>query len=294
MNSVPFPGPSTAAAIGMGHVAEQDREFGQFARSVNHKVKRAIVESGLSISTVSALTEITEDRINVCLDGKEPWLIDEVGLIGAHLGVSVLSLLVGPTFAKEVELALADVEPAELTEQQRDGHACRKCGREFGVGSTSKPAGYSNGRQLFECSDGWGCSAEVVEWIDLLCSTCTAVVGTAPAPLPDVAVKCQQCNRAATCALFCNLGDGHLGEMLDDDRVCWGPDHLVPLTLEPQYYPQAMPAVEVSAHRQWGGRDSVYLACPNGDVDMTVAEARRLAAVLMEVAEQVEAEGARS
>ncbi|MGW5376232.1 hypothetical protein ACWESM_12370 [Nocardia sp. NPDC003999] len=119
--NIPFPGPSVAAAVGMGHVAEQDRELGQFARSVNHKVKRAIAESGLSIPTVSTLTEIAEDRLRVCLDGKKPWLIEEVGLIGIHLGVSVLSLLIGPTFAEEVELALSEVEPAELPEQRLDG-----------------------------------------------------------------------------------------------------------------------------------------------------------------------------
>ncbi|MEV6255577.1 hypothetical protein AB0L97_20190 [Nocardia sp. NPDC051911] len=123
----------------------------------------------------------------------------------------------------------------------------------------------------------------------LLCSGCNATIGTVSASLPDIAVKCSQCSRAVTCASWCTTGDGHPNEHIDADRVCWGPDSLIPLTLEPPYYPQAMPAVEVSAHRQWGGRDSVYLAPPNGDVDMTAGEARQLAAVLLQVADIVDA-----
>lgn len=50
--------------------------------------------------------------------------------------------------------------PTHLTPLQLDGHACARCGREYGPGSTSQPAGYSDdGRQLFQCSDEWGCSA---------------------------------------------------------------------------------------------------------------------------------------
>ncbi|MGV9540737.1 DUF6907 domain-containing protein [Nocardia beijingensis] len=130
------------------------------------------------------------------------------------------------------------------------------------------------------------------QWIDLACSVCNTAIATVSAPLPDIPIKCQQCSRAATCASWCPIGD-HTDEMFDADRTCWGPDVLVPLTLERPINAQQMPAAEISARRQWGGPDSVYLACPSGDLDMTVSEARRIATVLLEIAEQVEKEGAR-
>lgn len=51
-----------------------------------------------------------------------------------------------------------------MTPLQLEGHACKWCGRELGPGSISAPSGYSgDGRQLFVCSEGWGCSAEPTE-----------------------------------------------------------------------------------------------------------------------------------
>ncbi|MFG1794183.1 hypothetical protein [Nocardia sp. NPDC049149] len=51
-----------------------------------------------------------------------------------------------------------------MTPLQLEGHACIRCGRAFIPGSTSAPDGYSDdGRQLFACSAGWGCSAELPE-----------------------------------------------------------------------------------------------------------------------------------
>ncbi|UAK34176.1 hypothetical protein K8O92_10025 [Nocardia asteroides] len=127
----------------------------------------------------------------------------------------------------------------------------------------------------------------------LLCSICNATIGTISVPLPDVPVKCSQCSRAESCALFCNLGTGHLDEMFAADRVCWGPDHLIPLTLERQTHAENIPACEVSARRQWGGPDSVYVCALGGDMDLTPVEARQLAGLLLQVAEQVENEGVR-
>ncbi|WP_157170733.1 DUF6907 domain-containing protein [Nocardia araoensis] len=128
------------------------------------------------------------------------------------------------------------------------------------------------------------------QWIDLACSVCKTVIATVSAPLPDVPVKCAQCSRAATCASWCTDGTGHRGEYFDADRVCWGRDVVIPLTLETPTHPQQMPACEITPHRRWGGSDSVYLACPGGDLDMTVSEARRIATTLLQVADQVEAE----
>ncbi|MGW4717948.1 DUF6907 domain-containing protein [Nocardia sp. NPDC004260] len=136
-------------------------------------------------------------------------------------------------------------------------------------------------------------SINTVQWVELACSVCKTVIATVSPPLPDVPVKCSQCSRAATCASWCPIGDGHDDEMFDSDRNCWGPDVLIPLTLERPINAQQMPAAEISARRQWGGPDSVYLATPNGDLDMTPVEARRLAAVLLQVADQVESEGTR-
>lgn len=51
-----------------------------------------------------------------------------------------------------------------MTPLQLDGHACARCGREYGPGSTSAPDGYStDGRQLFRCSAGRGCSSDPTE-----------------------------------------------------------------------------------------------------------------------------------
>jgi hypothetical protein len=50
---------------------------------------------------------------------------------------------------------------APLTEQQLEGHACRRCGESFEVvGSTSMPDGFGDRGQLFCCCDGFGCSAD--------------------------------------------------------------------------------------------------------------------------------------
>ncbi|MGV9331061.1 hypothetical protein [Nocardia sp. NPDC003726] len=129
----------------------------------------------------------------------------------------------------------------------------------------------------------------IVQWVDLACSVCKTVIATVPAPLPDVPVKCVQCNRAVTCASWCTDGTGHTDEYFDDDKVCWGRDIVIPLSLERATHPQQMPACEVTPHRRWGGPDSVYLATPGGEMDMTVSEARQIAAVLLQVADIVDA-----
>ncbi|MBF6298033.1 hypothetical protein IU459_10790 [Nocardia amamiensis] len=57
-------------------------------------------------------------------------------------------------------LEIAEPEHADLNPLQLDGHACVRCGREYGPGSISAPVDYTeSGRQLFACADNWGCSA---------------------------------------------------------------------------------------------------------------------------------------
>ncbi|MDE1668830.1 DUF6907 domain-containing protein [Nocardia gipuzkoensis] len=188
--------------------------------------------------------------------------------------------------------------PTHLTASQLDGHACVRCTREYGPDSTSTPATLSDdGRQLFACSDGWGCSAEVAEWIDLLCSTCNAIIGTVSAPAPTVPIRCQQCRRDPSCASWCSRADGHADELFDSDRICYADGECVPLTVEPSPGLGTIASIEISPLRRPGGRDTVYAMVTqrrgDTDFDMTVTEARQLAALLLAVAEQVETEGVR-
>lgn len=129
----------------------------------------------------------------------------------------------------------------------------------------------------------------VPERRELRCSSCRAVVATITATLPISNVQCQQCSLDPECASWCPTGDGHPGALFDTDKVCWSADASLALTLERPTHANQMPTVDVCARRQHGGPDSVYLSGGDGDFDMTVAEARQLAATLLQIADQVEA-----
>ncbi|MEU7764349.1 hypothetical protein AB0B25_04415 [Nocardia sp. NPDC049190] len=132
------------------------------------------------------------------------------------------------------------------------------------------------------------------QWIDLHCASCGAIVGTIPAPAPTVPIRCQQCRRAPGCASWCPEGDGHGRELFDADRTCYGREQVVPMTIEPSPGLGMIANIEVSPLRRFGGRDSVYLLANqrhgSSDMDLTATEARQVAALLLEVAEQVENE----
>jgi hypothetical protein len=51
------------------------------------------------------------------------------------------------------------MQDKDFTDQQLDGFACARCGRDFGPGSTSTPD-RSNRLGMFVCSDGFGCSGD--------------------------------------------------------------------------------------------------------------------------------------
>jgi hypothetical protein len=135
-----------------------------------------------------------------------------------------------------------------------------------------------------------------VQWVDLACSICKTVIATVSAPLPDVPVKCQTCRRDPGCASWCPQGDGHHDELLEDDKMCYGDEQSVPLTTEPSPGLGAVASAEVYPLRRPGGRDSVVvqanLRYGNLDFDATPSEARQIAALLIEVAERVDAEKA--
>ncbi|UAK35195.1 hypothetical protein K8O92_16050 [Nocardia asteroides] len=133
-----------------------------------------------------------------------------------------------------------------------------------------------------------------VEWIDLACSICKTVIATVSAPLPDVPVKCQQCRRDPGCASWCPRGDGHPDELFDADRICYGDGPSIPMTIEPSPGLGVIASIEVSPLRRPGGRDSVYLNATqrhgDTDMDLTAGEARQLAAVLLQIADIVDAD----
>ncbi|WP_454194327.1 DUF6907 domain-containing protein [Nocardia sp. Marseille-Q1738] len=129
---------------------------------------------------------------------------------------------------------------------------------------------------------------------DLLCSVCNAVIGTIPAPAPPVPIRCQQCRRDPGCASWCPTGDGHPGELFEADKICYGAETVVALTIEPSPGVGMVASAEVSPVRRPGGKDSVYIAVNQRhgvtDFDATVSEARQLAAVLLQVADAVDAD----
>ncbi len=127
---------------------------------------------------------------------------------------------------------------------------------------------------------------------DLICSTCHTIMGAISAPAPSVPIRCQTCRRDPGCASWCPRGDGHRDELFDADRICYGDGPSVPLTIEPSPGLGTIASIEVSPVRRPGGRDSVYLNATqrhgDTDMDLTVGEARQLAAVLLQVADVVD------
>ncbi len=47
-----------------------------------------------------------------------------------------------------------------IAAQVLDGTACRRCGRAFVVGATSRPDGFGEHGQLFACAPRWGCTLD--------------------------------------------------------------------------------------------------------------------------------------
>ncbi|MDT5091244.1 MAG: hypothetical protein QOH60_607 [Mycobacterium sp.] len=82
------------------------------------------------------------------------------------------------------------------------------------------------------------------------------------------------------CAPWCTDGNGHVTETGRADQTCWGSDHYVALSLE-ETSPAHLPPVE----HQYLDMDSSVL--------MTADEARRYAAQLIEVADEIDREAKR-
>lgn len=113
-------------------------------------------------------------------------------------------------------------------------------------------------------------------------------------PAIDGEFEFSPANTVESCASYCPTKDGHPGEPLAEDRVCWAPDPLVaPLSLHPSSMAPNPSYAETMARRK-EGQDVVHLHIETRrhDVsfDLTAEEARRLARCLVAVAEQVEQE----
>ncbi|WP_039800048.1 DUF6907 domain-containing protein [Nocardia araoensis] len=185
--------------------------------------------------------------------------------------------------------------PTPLTAAQFDRPTCKDCGNQRGPWVPTENFRDELGGQVFRCAPGHGCAAIInTAEFDLACSVCKKVIATVSAPLPDVPVKCQTCRRDPGCASWCPTGDGHPDELFTDDRICYGPEQVIALTIEPAPGVGLVASAEVSPVRRPGGRDSVYIAVNQRhgttDFDATVSEARQLAAVLLQVADVVDAD----
>ncbi|WP_328410339.1 DUF6907 domain-containing protein [Nocardia sp. NBC_00403] len=129
------------------------------------------------------------------------------------------------------------------------------------------------------------------DWTDLNCSSCGAFICRIAVPLGGPA-QCQPCqNRAPGCASWCAEGE-HSDALFLDDAVCWGPEVVIPLSLEPSPGLALIPSLEISPRRQIArGVDSVYVCWQHlfgTDIDLSVSEARQLAAVLLTIADRVD------
>ncbi|WP_280186152.1 MULTISPECIES: hypothetical protein [Nocardia] len=109
---------------------------------------------------LAAESGIDADVLNDYLTDRRAWTLDDIEVVCDLIEVDPLLLLIGVCD----RLAAARwATPVDLKMSQLEGHACVRCGREYGPGSFSAPAGYSaDGRQLFVCSDLWGCSAPII------------------------------------------------------------------------------------------------------------------------------------
>ncbi|MFI6779102.1 DUF6907 domain-containing protein [Nocardia sp. NPDC050412] len=131
------------------------------------------------------------------------------------------------------------------------------------------------------------------EWVDLCCASCNTVIGTVSAPLPDVPVKCQRCSRDTGCASWCPQGHGHHDELFEQDRNCFGPEMTIGLTIEPSPGLGQVANIQVMPRRRFAPpQDSVHVAMVlntgDADMDLSVSEARQLAAVLLTTADWVD------
>jgi hypothetical protein len=111
---------------------------------------------------------------------------------------------------------------------------------------------------------------------------------------------------AVRCTPWCTYGDGHTNETCREDQTCWGPEHYVEASTEEVLteYRKATDEdfvwpsrVGAQAYRGFNQRPQVYIhvdlpAYADGvdvSVKLTAEEAQQLAALLLEVAELINA-----
>jgi hypothetical protein len=96
------------------------------------------------------------------------------------------------------------------------------------------------------------------------------------------------------CTKWCAEGDGHPNEFITEDQTCRGDYAVTVLSL-----PDQSDAAEVASYakRYNGGQEHVCLNVMVGNIDvdvpLTAAEVRRVAAALLEAADQIDLQGNR-